>query len=345
MKKIKSKSLLISFALMGMFFSTVIFAEQEHGTKQNIIIEKDNSQVKIEQEVKILINKNGVFINGIPAKDFETSGIKVHIKNEAEHIGDEDEDEHQCKKPCCRYGDFRKHSKKMRDHNRIYPPKPYLGVFSIPNPKGDGVIIKKIIHESAAEDALLEKGDVILKIDDTSIKNQDQMRDIITSKKIGDLVHIIFLRDGKQKITTAKLKEWRPDHVGGDVNFDDFDMSDILSEKMRRKLREVFHDNENHIMEMEEKPKLGMEVETLEFGKGLKITEIQEGSPAEKSSLKVGDIITKVSGQEIVGPRELKRALYPQKDESEQIHIEIIRGNETKQIQLSIPKKKIKISL
>lgn len=69
-----------------------------------------------------------------------------------------------------------------------------------------GVIINEVISGGDAEEAGLKKGDIIVKIDDTSVKNAAHFKYLLFKHNIGDTVKLTVMRDGKEKDLSLKLK-------------------------------------------------------------------------------------------------------------------------------------------
>lgn len=69
----------------------------------------------------------------------------------------------------------------------------------------DGVVIIECQKGSAAADSELEKGDVIVKIDDNKVKNIAYLRYELYQHQAGDTIEITYIRDGKEHTTKVKL--------------------------------------------------------------------------------------------------------------------------------------------
>lgn len=63
----------------------------------------------------------------------------------------------------------------------------------------------------------------------------------------------------------------------------------------------------------------------VEEGSGVLVAEVVEGSPAHRAGLDVGDIITRASGEPIVTPRDLTRAVRSRKKD-DTLDLELVRG-------------------
>ena len=70
-----------------------------------------------------------------------------------------------------------------------------------------GLLIETVVSGSAADEAGLKNGDLIIKIDGEEIDSYTTMMKIIQKHEIGDMVEVTILRDGNEKTVSAKLKE------------------------------------------------------------------------------------------------------------------------------------------
>lgn len=76
---------------------------------------------------------------------------------------------------------------------------------TIPDNVRDGVVILNIKEGSCAEKAKLEKGDIIISMDNNPTKNIAYLKYELFQHKIGDKVEIKYIRNGKEKTTTVEL--------------------------------------------------------------------------------------------------------------------------------------------
>jgi len=69
-----------------------------------------------------------------------------------------------------------------------------------------GVYVSQVNSNSAAEQAGIEPGDVIIKIDEVSVNNVAELQEIVARNRPGDKVTVHFIRNGKEKQTGAVLR-------------------------------------------------------------------------------------------------------------------------------------------
>ncbi|MCD4656944.1 MAG: M20/M25/M40 family metallo-hydrolase [Planctomycetes bacterium] len=72
--------------------------------------------------------------------------------------------------------------------------------------KGKGVKIAAVSKSSSAEAAGLKKGDIIIKLGETSIEDLRQYSNALKNFKPGDITTIVYLRDGKESTVKITLK-------------------------------------------------------------------------------------------------------------------------------------------
>ena len=70
-----------------------------------------------------------------------------------------------------------------------------------------GALIQEVSPDSAAEDAGLEAGDVIIQVNDSDIENATDLRNAIGLKRSGEKVEIKIVRNDKELKKSAKLGE------------------------------------------------------------------------------------------------------------------------------------------
>ncbi len=71
-----------------------------------------------------------------------------------------------------------------------------------------GVLVADVARNSAADDAGLREGDVIVALDGQPIETFDQLADAIDAKEVGDEVTITVNRDGEELELRATLRDW-----------------------------------------------------------------------------------------------------------------------------------------
>ena len=214
-------------------------------------------------------------------------------------------------------------------------PHAFLGVLT--DKVDDGVKISEVVKGSAAEKAGLLKGDIITKLEDKKITSPDDLMDAVRSHKKGDEVKVYYTRDNKKKDVSVKLGETKgnnrtfiyknvnPEWRGNNFNFKMPPMPN-----MDRNFFKFRYDNN--------KPKFGLKIQDTENNSGVKITDVEEGSPADKAGLKKDDIITSLNGEKVSNVDEVMDKVNDSED-TQTFNIKALRNNSEMSFEVKIPKK------
>lgn len=84
-----------------------------------------------------------------------------------------------------------------------------LGVLFVEDAVNDGVLIEAVLHDSAAQRAGIEPGDIIVSVDGQPIRSHIELRYAIGSKRVGDRVPVRVRRNGQYLIITVTLAPLR----------------------------------------------------------------------------------------------------------------------------------------
>ena len=218
------------------------------------------------------------------------------------------------------------------------PPAPmnkaFLGVST--ETSSEGALVVEVSPESPAAKAGLAEDDIITQVNKDPIKKQSDLYAAIGKYKEGDKVTIEYLRDGKKnkkEIVLAKNKMEARTEVFEFV-------PDNFNQNFNKNFRKGFAlpnlPNLEEIYVNTKKPKLGISIEDLEEGNGVKITMVNRYSPADKAGLKVGDIITSLDKHEVKEVNDIKWQYF---DAGQTLKLGIMRNKEVKTIEVKIPKK------
>jgi serine protease Do len=210
---------------------------------------------------------------------------------------------------------------------------PWLGVYSQSltpelregfNYHGAGVLVNRVVPDSPADQAGLEKGDVITKVGLRTIDSPDELARVVRSARVGQSVAVEIMRDGKRQTLNARLaarsgdenefnqrsrgdedEDLPPDMGPGD---EDHDFTFDLPEGMAGLNLGLLGRGRLGVRIQELNPDLG-DYFGIKSGKGVLIVDVVKDTPAERAGLKAGDVITKVDDQAVSDPDDLVQAL------------------------------------
>ncbi|MDD5080806.1 MAG: Do family serine endopeptidase [Candidatus Omnitrophica bacterium] len=141
----------------------------------------------------------------------------------------------------------------------------------------EGVIVVKIYKDSPAEDAGIKEGDLILSFNGKKIVTTKDLIRLVSVADIGDSSQLLIQREGKEKTLKIKIGK-RPEDESVKENESSTDFRGMEVEPINEILKQRFGIKEQ---------------------KGLIITYIEPGSPADKAGLIVGDVILKIEGESV----------------------------------------------
>lgn len=217
-------------------------------------------------------------------------------------------------------GEFRFHQK--------LDGKVVLGLYLSEDKSDDGVIVSGVMGGGSADKAGIKKGDIIIKIGDTRIKNEDDIKVAKEGLESGDKVTVSFLRNGKSQDADLELTSgmtWFFNHKDGDqasvfrinpnVEFD-FDRD--------------FWSN----AEANDKAFLGVSLTDDENG-GVRVVRVTRGSAADDADLREGDVIVKFDTHDIGNYTQLKKLINSHKP-GEKVNVQFLRNGKKQKADITL---------
>jgi serine protease Do len=173
--------------------------------------------------------------------------------------------------------------------------------------KERGALVGDVIEGEPAEKAGIRPGDIIVEVDGEKIEDSRDLLNTIAKKKPGSKVSIKVLRAGKEMNFQVTVGE-RPAEI----------QAKALDKTTDEKLGLTVQDITPEIAE-----RFG-----LSDTRGVIVSEIRPGSPAQKSGLRRGDIIREVEKKKVENVQEFKEAIKNQDKESILLWIQRGRNNQ-----------------
>jgi serine protease Do len=205
----------------------------------------------------------------------------------------------------------------MRRPGNINENKALLGVFTEKNEKG--AIIREIMKGTPAEKAGLKADDIITAINGVAINSAEELTQEVGKYTPDTKITITYLRNQQTENTTALLATNNRE-ANRNFQFKDtivFNIDDMFKS---------FPPDRNEWAPKPRKLQLGVGIQDMENGKGVKITSVTENSPAAIAGIKKDDVILSVNGTALTDINDLRRTLNDTK-EGDKWKIEYERGN------------------
>lgn len=192
--------------------------------------------------------------------------------------------------------------------------------------QGKGALVCEVSGRSPAEKAGLRANDIIVKFDGSPIESPDELRDALREKGPGDVVNLGILRGGKERAVEVSLgsrKSYGHSEYGEGV------------ERHYRKMLKAPKGHKRayagiHLQELGE----GL-AKYFKVDEGVLISDVEEGSPAEKAGLKAGDVIVRIDGDATDDVRDVQRRVR-RHEPGETAKFEVVRNGKTKTIKVKL---------
>jgi serine protease Do len=330
-------------------------AKDKYGAKGDNGVIEITSKKKVKagkldstENMTVVINGDQVTINGVPA---DKNDPRIIRRGKVTIIGGKPGETINIKGDTVISNDIEIEDIEGDASDMFAPPPPpmnaaFLGVMSEAAENNKGAAINSVSEGSPAEKAGLKEKDVITKLNDKSIDGPKSLYEAVGGYKVDDKVAITYLRDGKEKKTTAVLAKNK-----AVANENTFILRTPNGNNNQNTFRRGFRitPGQNFNFEMPEipgldgltgqfnrKPKLGISIEDLENGEGVKVKTVNEASPADKAGFKANDIIIQFDDKKVKDVNDLK---WEYIQEGQLLKFTVQRGAEKKNIEVKIPKK------
>jgi serine protease Do len=313
--------------LCALFFAVMIttgqaFAQDEQKEKDkekksdDIIIHKKGDS---KEKLTIVIEGDKVTVNGKPVDEYKSDDVDiVH--------GDDEFGLRGLRTLAAPRGGMQMFGDDFM--HEIHSNKAFLGVMTKENE--GGAEITEVTKESPAEKAGLKEGDIITKVNDAKVMDADDLYKAIGKYKPGEKINVTYKRNDKENTVPVELSENKQTRVYSWKNGD----NDNFNFKMAPGTPYI---NGWNGLNGNDKPRLGIQVQDTEDGKGVKVLEVEGDEAADKAGVKEDDIITQVNGKNITSVDDLKEIMKTAK-KGDTLKVSFLRDNKTETADIKFPK-------
>ena len=141
----------------------------------------------------------------------------------------------------------------------------------------EGVYIDSVMIGSAAEEAGLEKGDIVTKVDGNRVKTSSNLQEIIGTHRPGESVSLELIRNGKEESIEVILK----------------------NRNGKREIVKKASKSALDVLGIELKELSDKELKKYQVDNGVQISKLEKGKLRSETDVKEGFIITKIDGKKI----------------------------------------------
>jgi serine protease Do len=319
---------------------------------EEIIIRKTGNK---EIVLNVSINGDNILINGKPLSEFKDNDISI-VKRKIHVLGNNNGKTHYRIERDA-YNDLSPDSGKglqfWSEGDNKEEKTTFLGVTT--EDAEDGAKISEVSKGSAAEKAGLKEGDIITKVGSTKIDGPSALSDAIKAKKPKEEVSITYKRDSKESTVKTTLGERVQKNVrvfsmtgpgNGGMNFNEHGFeSPGPAERRLMGIARVPGVDLNGNFDAQEfafsfngRPKLGLKIQDLEEGDGVKVIDVEKETAAEKAGLKKDDIITEIGGKKVKNTDDAREELQPEEGKTS-YSIKAKRNGTEMSFDVKVPKK------
>ena len=214
-----------------------------------------------------------------------------------------------------------------------------------------GAYITSVMPGTAADDAGLKRGDIVISVDGKDVNSPEDLAELIKSHKPGDVISVKLFRKGREQTLTVELGErhartWsvysghKPYHV----------LRQQLAKSPKVVIRKPGKIDSYVSTFLTSRYFLGINYQNMneqlgEYfgitdGKGVLITEVEDDSPAQKAGLKAGDVILRLAGDDVENSHDLLKALVmDSEEETETVEIVVLRNKKEVTLSVDLEKK------
>lgn len=200
----------------------------------------------------------------------------------------------------------------------------------------DGAFVSDVSSDGPANSAGIKKGDVIVRVGKTTIRNQMDLRNAMLVYAPETTVEVEYIRDGQRKTTNVRLaKAPAAPATPQAPKIDDLPEGEFrFSPDMEKRLKEFFPNipqfkGDSKVRQKEDadvpalgqtRPRLGISIINLSDEvrakysipkgvAGVAITSVETGSIAEKNGFQEGDVIVSIDGKSVGTVEDLTRII------------------------------------
>ncbi len=151
----------------------------------------------------------------------------------------------------------------------------------------NGALVISVEPDSPAEKAQIKQYDVLVQVNGEPVKNGEELRFKIADIQPGNKVNLVLVRDGKEMKVTATVDELEPEPEKGQIASTDKDIGVSIVALTPTTARRY----------------------GLRTTEGLLITEVRQGSEADRENLAAGMIILEVNRKKMTSVRDFEDIL------------------------------------
>ncbi|MDH3237596.1 MAG: PDZ domain-containing protein, partial [Deltaproteobacteria bacterium] len=162
-------------------------------------------------------------------------------------------------------------------------------------PGKKGALVADVTKDGPAEKAGIRSGDVVVSFDGKNVESEHDLPQIVASTTPGKKVEVIVIRDGKEMKLPVSITEMEPEAEQRSAGGPD------LSKGLGLTVQNITPEIAKHL--------------NLENAKGVMVTAVEHGSPADDAGFREGDVIRAINRTPVNDSREFEKKIAKVKEE------------------------------
>jgi serine protease Do len=151
----------------------------------------------------------------------------------------------------------------------------------------EGVLVADVFKGDPADKAGMQTGDIIVAVNGKKVQDTHELLMIVAGIKVGETVKLTVMRDGTEKVFTVRIAE-RPER-------EQLAQREKSGEFFGMSVQEITPEIAEHL--------------GLPDTKGVIVSEVKQGDPADQAGIQPGDIILQVNRTKIQSLKEYAREM------------------------------------
>jgi serine protease Do len=151
-----------------------------------------------------------------------------------------------------------------------------------------GALVADVMPDTPAEKAGIERGDIVVEFNGRKIEEMNDLPRVVASTPPNAEVPVKILRKGQEKVVHVKVAELREERLAASGG-------GTLEESLGMTVQELT-------------PEIARSLRITE-AKGLVVTNVDEGTPADEAGIRRGDVIVEVNQKKVENLRDYRAAL------------------------------------
>jgi serine protease Do len=155
--------------------------------------------------------------------------------------------------------------------------------------ESEGALVSDVTEDSPASRADIRRGDVIVSFNGTPIKDMEQLPKLVAATEVGKRVKVRLLREGKPLDVDVTVAE------GRDEKREARNASPEVERNFGLVVQNITGEIARHL--------------SLKDTRGVIVTDVQQGSPADEADVRAGDIIKEINRKAVKSVGDFREAM------------------------------------